>query len=103
MLELFKTENLKFSKEYNLDSTIDSFVHIPILIAAAAGLILFILLLLSKIRNTSKVSFVFYLAIGIGIAGLLYTYKNRQLMYLVVTLLLSEIPADYIRIRTCSF
>lgn len=90
MLELFKTENLKFSKEYNLDSTIDSFVHIPILIAAAAGLILFILLLLSKIRNTSKVSFVFYLAIGIGIAGLLYTYKNRQLMYLVVTLLLSE-------------
>ena len=73
-----------------MDSTIDSFVHIPILIAAAAGLILFILLLLSKIRNTSKVSFVFYLAIGVSIAGLLYTYKNRQIMYLVVTFLLSE-------------
>ncbi len=73
-----------------MDPTIDSFVNIPILVTAAAGLLLFILLLLSKIRNTSKVSFVFYLVIGITIAGLLYTYKNQKLSYLVLTLLASE-------------
>lgn len=73
-----------------MSSTIDAFVNIPILIAVAAGFVLFALLLISKIRNTAKVSFVFYLAIGVNIAGLLYTYKNLQIMYLIVTILLSD-------------
>lgn len=73
-----------------MDSTIDSFVNIPILITAGAALVLFVLLVLSKIRNTSKVSFVFYLVIGISIAGLLYTYKNHELIYLIATILISE-------------
>ena len=73
-----------------MDPTIDSFVNIPILVTAAAGLLLFILLLVSKIRNTSKVSFVFYLVIGITIAGLIFTYNNQKLTYLVFTLLAAE-------------
>ena len=73
-----------------MNPTIDSFVDIPILVTAAAGLVLFALLLISKIRNTSRVSFVFYLAIGISTAGLLYTYMNRKLAYLVFTLFASE-------------
>ncbi len=73
-----------------MEPNIDSFVDIPILAAAGAALVLFILLLLSKIRNTSKVSFVFYLVIGITIAGLLYTYTNRKLSYIVFTILAAE-------------
>ncbi|MDE5899135.1 MAG: hypothetical protein K2H09_07745, partial [Treponemataceae bacterium] len=73
-----------------MDLSIDSFASVPILATVAAGLVLFILLILSKIRNTSKVSLVFYLVIGVNIAGLLYTYLNSQLIYLVLTLLISE-------------
>ena len=73
-----------------MNPTIDSFVDIPILVTAAAGLVLFALLLISKIRNTSRVSFVFYLAIGISTAGLLYTYMNQKLAYLVFTLFALE-------------
>ena len=74
-----------------MDPTIDSFVNIPILVTCAAGLVLFILLLLSKIRNTSKVSFIFYIVIGITLAGLVYTYLNQRLAYLVFTVLISEV------------
>ena len=74
-----------------MDPSIDSFVNIPILVTCAAGLILFILLLLSKIRNTSKVSFIFYIVIGISLAGLVYTYLNQKLAYLVFTVLISEL------------
>ena len=73
-----------------MNPTLDSFINIPILVAIAAGLILFVLLLVSKIRNTSKVSFVFYLVIGLTIAGLIFTYSNRKLTYLVLTLIAAE-------------
>jgi len=66
-----------------LDS-IDSFVNFPLLSAAAGGLILFLLLLISKIRNTAKVSFIYFPAIGILIAGLLYTYFDKKLFYISI-------------------
>ncbi len=71
-----------------LDS-IDSFVNLPLLIAAGAGLVLFILLLIAKIRNAAKVSFIFFPCIGVLVAGLLYTYFDHKLFYIsIITLIL---------------
>ena len=69
--------------------SIDSFVNLPLLIAAGAGLVLFVLLLIAKIRNAAKVSFIFFPCIGVLIAGLLYTYFDHKLFYIsVITLIL---------------
>lgn len=73
-----------------MDLNIDSFVNVPIIVTASAGLLLLILLVLAKIRNTSRISFAFFIVIGITIAGLLYTYKNQKLSYLVFTMLITE-------------
>lgn len=62
--------------------SIDSFVNLPLLIAAGAGLVLFILLLIAKIRNAAKISFIFFPCIGVLIAGLLYTYFDHKLFYI---------------------
>ena len=71
--------------------SIDSFVNVPLLIAAATGLILFILLLISKIRNTAKISFVFFPAIGVLIAGLVYTYFDHKLFYISLITIVIEL------------
>lgn len=70
--------------------SIDTFVNLPLLIAAGAGLILFILLLIAKIRNVAKVSFIFFPCIGIMIAGLLYTYFDHKIFYITVVMVLLE-------------
>lgn len=72
-------------------NSIDSFVNVPLLIAAAAGLVLFILLLIAKIRNTAKVSFVYFPAIGVLIAGLVYTYFDHKLFYIAITTIVVEV------------
>ncbi|MBD5410766.1 MAG: SpoIIE family protein phosphatase [Treponema sp.] len=74
-----------------MEQTIDTFANIPILAATVAGLVLCAILIACKFRNTSKISFVFFLAIGIELAGLVYTYFNRQIMYLVLAIFVSEI------------
>lgn len=72
-------------------NSIDSFVNVPLLIAAAAGLVLFILLLISKIRNTAKISFVCFPAIGVLIAGLVYTYFDHKLFYISLVTIIVEL------------
>lgn len=71
-------------------NNIDDFVGIPLLISAAIGLLLFISLVIAKLRNSAKPSFVLYLASGILVAGSLYTYKEPHIIYLVFILILTE-------------
>lgn len=68
--------------------SIDLFVKPLLLIAAGFSLVLFILLLIAKIRGSAKVSFVLFPAIGFFIAGFVYTYFDTQLFYLVLISLL---------------
>ena len=49
--------------------TIDDFIHTPLLITTGIGVLLIILLLIIKIRNTCSASFIFYFVIGAVIAG----------------------------------
>ena len=71
--------------------TIDSFIKTPLLITAGAGLILFILLLIAKIKKSAKISFIYFPVIGIIFVGALYTYFDQKLFYLVILILLAEI------------
>lgn len=70
---------------------IDSFVNIPLYVAAGAGILLFIFLVIGKIRRTSKASFILFPVIGILIAGLVYTYFNKHIVYPLVAISLAEI------------
>ena len=70
---------------------IDSFVNIPLYVALGAGVLLFIFLLISKIRATSKTSVILFPVIGILIAGLVYTYFNQHIIYPLVAVALAEI------------
>lgn len=74
-------------------NSIDSFVNLPIIIAIVMGFVLIALFIISKIRNTSKVSFIFYAVIAIFTAGLVYTYFSRHIFYLVVSAIISELLA----------
>ena len=82
MLKLFRSQN-SIIRSNSLDS-IDLFVKPLLLITAGLGLILFILLLVSKIRGSAKISFVLFPAIGIFIAGFVYTYFDARLFYMPV-------------------
>lgn len=69
--------------------SIDSIIQTPLLITAGASLVLFILLLVAKIRKTAKISFIYFPVIGIIFVGSLYTYFDPKLFYIVVILILS--------------
>jgi len=69
----------------------DSLVGVPLLVAAGISALVFITLLIAKLRNTAKISFIFFLISGVLVAGCLYTYYNQQLMFLVFTLAFAEV------------
>ncbi|MBQ1627579.1 MAG: SpoIIE family protein phosphatase [Treponema sp.] len=71
--------------------TIDSFVQTPLLISAAAGLVLFILLLIAKIRKTAAISFVYFPVIGITVAGAIFTAFDPKVFYIAIILILCEL------------
>ncbi|MEE1165887.1 MAG: GAF domain-containing SpoIIE family protein phosphatase [Treponema sp.] len=66
--------------------SIDSFLNIPILTAAACGIVLFILLLIAKIRNTARVSIVAFLVIGVTLAGLCYSTITGYKFYFLTSI-----------------
>jgi len=70
---------------------IDSFVEIPLLIAAGIGVLMLLSFMIAKLRNTAKPSFVLYLATGILVTGTVYTYFNPHIIYLVFILILIEV------------
>lgn len=69
---------------------IDSFVAIPTLVAIIAMGVLLVALLLCVIRNTSKISFIFYVAIAIAMGGLIITYFHQKMLYLLTTVFVDE-------------
>lgn len=73
--------------------SIDSFVTLPLLIAIIAGALLAVFLIISKIRNTQGASFIFFIIAGVYIVGLAYTCYDRHIIYLAVTILLTELLA----------
>ncbi len=71
--------------------TIDSFIDIPLLICAACSLAVLAFLIIMKIRNTTKVSIVFYLLTGIILVGSLYCYYEEHYIYFVFSIIVSQI------------
>ena len=71
--------------------SIDSFINIPIIAAAALLAILFVLLAVIRYRNTAKTSFVLYIALGILFAGLIYMFRFTRSIYLIGSMLAAEL------------
>lgn len=71
--------------------TIDSFINVPLYIAAGISAILFIFLLVIKLRNKAKISLTFLVAAGVMILGTLYTVYKEYYSYAVFTIILAEL------------
>lgn len=69
---------------------IDSYVGVPILVSGVVLIGLLVLMLFCIIRNTTKISFIFYVAIAVTLGGLVITYFHPKLMYMIFTLILDE-------------
>ena len=63
----------------------------PLLICAGTGIVLFVLLLIAKIKKTAKISFIYFPVIGLFVVGTLYTYFDQRFFYLVLISLLIEL------------
>ena len=79
-----------FAQEFTLNS-IDSFINIPLFIVAGIGLVLLLFTFIMKVRNTSNSSFIFFLVIGILIAGSLYSCFTTHFIDFAFTVIISEI------------
>ncbi len=71
--------------------TIDSFINVPLYIASGISAILFIFLLVIKLRNKAKISLTFLVAAGVMILGTLYTVYKEYYSYAVFTIILAEL------------
>lgn len=71
--------------------SIDTFINTPLLISAGIGLLLFIFLIIIKMRNTAKSSFIFYVVTGITVVGAVITLINQHFIYFVFALILAEL------------
>lgn len=71
--------------------SIDAFTNLPLLITAGLGVLLFLFLLIIKLRNTVKSSFVFYLVSGVVVAGALYSYLTEYLIYFIFSVIIAEV------------
>ena len=71
---------------------IDSaYAFIPLIVAAALTLLVFIFLIVIAIRKTAKVSFVFFLALAALLAGMVFTFLNREPTFLYLMIFLASI------------
>ena len=86
----FYSHNTQIGDFYKLDS-IDAFTNLPLLITAGLGVLLFLFLLIIKLRNTVKSSFVFYLVSGVVVAGALYSYLTEYLIYFIFSVIIAEV------------
>ena len=73
--------------------SIDTFINTPLLIAAGIGVLLLVFLLIIKMRNTAKSSFIFYAVTGVLVVGALFTYFDQHLIYFIFAVILSELLA----------
>ena len=71
--------------------TIDSFINVPLNIAAGISALLFIFLLIIKLRNKAKVSLIFFIATAIMLVGTIYSTFKEYYAYIVFTIIITEI------------
>lgn len=71
-------------------NSIDAFISVPLLISVIAAVIIIGLIVIGKLRNTTKASYIFLLAFGILSVGSVYTYFTEHAIYLVFTILIVE-------------
>ncbi len=71
--------------------SIDSFIDVPLIISAIAAILVIALLITIKLRNTGKVSFIFFLMAGIILVGSLYCYYEEQYIYFVFATILTQV------------
>lgn len=72
-------------------TSIDSFATVPLIITAGIGVLLFLFLLIIKLRNTVKSSFIFFFSTGVIIIGALYSYFTEYYIYFVFSVIVSEV------------
>ncbi len=73
--------------------SIDNYIGVPLLISAGLGVLLFLFLLIMKLRNTTKVSFTFFIVTGILVACSVFTFFDLHFIYFVFAVILAEFIA----------
>lgn len=71
--------------------TIDSFINVPLYIAAGISALIFIFLLVLRLKNKAKVSLVFFAAAAIVFAGSIYSTFEGFYSYVVFTVIIAEL------------
>lgn len=69
-------------------TSLDSFVGIPLLVSAGLSFVVLALLIISKIRNTSKISNIVFPALGIYTAAALFMYFKPSVFIFTAALIL---------------
>ena len=69
--------------------TIDSFINVPLDIVAAVSVVLFIFLLIIKLRKKAKISIAFFLVTAIVGIGSIYCSISGYYIYLAFTIILA--------------
>lgn len=72
-------------------STVDSFAYIPLLSVVVVIAVTIVLLFLTAIKKTAKISFIFFLSLACVLFGALYTAMHPNIMYFALMLLLAAV------------
>ena len=73
--------------------SIDDFIQTPLICAAGIALLLIILLIVIKVRNTCKASLIFYFVALSVIVGSILTLVNGLHFYFTVSVVIAELLA----------
>ena len=80
--------------------SIDNYIGVPLLVAAGLGVLVFLFLLIMKLRNTAKVSFTFFIVTGILVACSVFSFFDQHFIYFVFAVILAEfITLPYLVIK----
>ncbi|MBR5646010.1 MAG: SpoIIE family protein phosphatase [Treponema sp.] len=74
-------------------NNLDSFISVPLLAASGLALLLFIFLLIIKIRNTAKASFIFYFVILLIPVGAVFSLITKTNFFVIGALCAAEFLA----------
>lgn len=72
-------------------TSIDSFINPPLMITIALGVLILVFLLIIKLRNTVKSSFVFFAIAAVLIFGSIYTILTEHLFSFVISVIVCEL------------
>ena len=80
--------------------SIDTYMKVPLLVAAGLGVLVFLFLLTAKLRNTAKISFTFFIVTGIVTACSVFSFFDQHFIYYVFAVILAEfITLPYLVIK----